>query len=53
VKHSLIGSILPQNIGITVHRNVQVIDGRLTITPDSSTEQNEPVTRILTWRRIK
>jgi hypothetical protein len=53
VKHTLIGSITPQNVGMTVQRLVKVVDGKLTITLETTTPENELITRTLTWRRIK
>jgi len=53
VAHTLIGSINPANIGITVYRNLQVEEGRLIIKLDTTTPEGEPVTRTLTWKKIK
>ena len=52
VEHTLIGSINPANIGITVYRNLQVEEDILIIKLDTTTQQGEPVTRTLTWKRI-
>ena len=52
VAHTLIGSINPSNIGITVYRNLYVEDNKLTIQLDTTTQHGEPVTRTLTWKKI-
>ena len=52
VAHTLVGSINPANIGITVNRNLTVEDDKLTIRLDTTTHEGEPVTRTLTWKRI-
>jgi hypothetical protein len=52
VAHTLIGSLSPSNIGITVHRNLQVEGDKLTIKLDTTTPEGDPVTRTLTWKRI-
>lgn len=53
VAHTLVGSINPANIGITVHRNLLAEDNKLIIKLDTTTQEGEPVVRTLTWRRIK
>lgn len=53
VAHTLVGSINPANIGMTVHRNLQVEDDKLIIELDTTTQAGEPVTRTLTWKRIQ
>jgi hypothetical protein len=52
VAHTLIGSINPANIGMTVYRNLLVESDKLTIKLDTTTQEGEPVTRTLTWKRI-
>jgi hypothetical protein len=52
VAHTLIGSVNPANIGITVYRNLEVEDDKLTIKLDTTTQQGETITRTLTWKRI-
>ena len=52
VAHTLIGSINPANIGVTVYRNLQVQDDKLIIQLDTTTQKGEHVTRTLTWRKI-
>lgn len=52
VMHTLIGSITPANIGITVSRDLRVHDDTLTIQLETTTPQGEPVTRTLVWKRI-
>jgi len=52
VRHVLMGSINPSNIGLTVYRDLQVNGDQLTIQLDTTTQEGEPVTRTLTWRRI-
>ena len=52
VAHTLIGSVNPANIGMTVYRDLEIEDDKLTIKLDTTTQQGEPVTRTLTWKRI-
>ena len=52
VAHTLVGSIVQKNVGMTVHRNLRVEGDKLIITLDTTTQQGEPVTRTLTWKRI-
>ena len=52
VAHTLVGSINPANIGLTVYRDLHVEDDTLTIKLDTTTQEGEPVTRTLTWKRI-
>jgi hypothetical protein len=53
VAHTLVGSINPENIGMTVYRDLQVEDDKLIIKLDTTTQQGEPIIRTLTWKRIK
>jgi len=52
VAHTLVGSINPANIGMTVYRNLLVEGDKLIIRLDTTTREGEPVTRTLTWKRI-
>jgi len=52
VQHTLIGSINPSNIGLTVYRDLHVNGNQLTIQLETTTQEGEPVTRTLTWKRI-
>ena len=52
VAHTLVGSINPANIGMTVYRNLKVEDDKLTIQLDTTTHDGEPVTRTLKWKRL-
>lgn len=52
VAHTLIGSINPENIGITVSRNLTVKGNQLTIQLDTTNQEGEPVVRTLIWKRI-
>jgi hypothetical protein len=52
VAHTLIGSVSPSNIGITVMREVRVNGDNLVIQLETTTPDGEPVTRTLTWNRI-
>jgi len=52
VAHSLVGSINPANIGMTVYRDLLVEGDKLTINLDTTTQNGEPVTRTLTWKRF-
>src|SRR4030095_15244630 len=52
VAHTLVGSINPSNIGMTVNRNLQVEDDKLIIQLETTSLEGEPVIRTLTWKRI-
>jgi hypothetical protein len=52
VAHTLIGSITPSNIGMTVSRDLRVDGDNLTIRLETTTTGGEPVTRTLIWKRI-
>jgi len=52
VAHTLIGSINPANVGMTVYRSLQVEGDTLTIKLDTTTQDGELVTRTLTWKKI-
>ena len=52
VSHTLLGSITPANIGMTVNRNLQVIDDALIIKLETTRPDGEAITRTLTWKRI-
>jgi len=51
VKHTLSGSINDQNIGISVWRDLRVINNKLIIQLDTTTIDGEPIVRTLTWNR--
>jgi hypothetical protein len=52
VAHTLIGSITPSNVGMTVYRDLEVRDDLLIIKLETTTPEGEPVVRTLTWKRI-
>lgn len=52
VSHTLIGSITPSNIGMTVSRDLRVNKDELTIQLETTTPQGEQITRTLIWKRI-
>ncbi|GHN02995.1 hypothetical protein WSM22_44840 [Cytophagales bacterium WSM2-2] len=52
VSHTLIGSVIPANVGMTVLRNLAVADGKLIIKLSTTTTEGEAVTRTLTWERV-
>jgi Lipocalin-like domain len=52
VAHTLLGSIKPSNIGVTVSRNLHVNNDTLTIQLETTTPEGEAITRTLTWKRI-
>ena len=52
VEHTLVGSINPANIGLTVHRDLTVANNILTIRLATTTAENEAIMRTLTWKRI-
>jgi hypothetical protein len=52
VSHTIIGSIIPANVGKTVLRTLRVDQNKLTIQLETTTTEDEPITRTLTWKRI-
>ena len=52
VSHTIIGSVIPRNIGMTVLRNLRADENKLTIQLQTTTTEGEPITRTLTWKRI-
>ena len=52
VAHTLIGSITPSNIGMTVYRDLRANENELIIQLETTTAEDEPITRTLTWKRI-
>ena len=52
VAHTLIGSITPSNIGMTVYRNLTVGNDQLTIQLETTTLDGESITRTLVWERV-
>lgn len=52
VAHTLLGSITPTNIGMTVSRDLRVIEDQLLIQLQTTTSEGIPITRTLTWKRI-
>lgn len=52
VAHTLIGSITPANIGITVSRDMRADDDRLMIQLETTRPDGEAITRTLTWKRL-
>ena len=52
VSHTIVGSIIPANVGMTVLRNLRVDENKLTIQLETTTAEGEPITRALTWKRV-
>ena len=52
VAHTLIGSITPANIGITVSRDVRADNDKLVIQLETTRLGGEAIIRTLTWKRI-
>ena len=52
VTHTLIGSVNPLNIGMTVSRDLRVEENKLIIQLQTATPEGEQITRTLTWDRI-
>jgi len=52
VAHTLVGSINPANIGMTVYRDLVVEGDKLTIKLDTTSQDGEAVARTLIWKRI-
>jgi hypothetical protein len=52
VVHRLEGALTPDNVGMEVSRTLKVDGDRLEIRLDTTTPEGEPITRVLTWKRI-
>jgi lipocalin-like protein len=52
VLHTIIGSILPGNVGLTVSRSLRADENKLIIQLETTSTQGEAITRTLTWKRI-
>jgi hypothetical protein len=52
VSHTIVGSIIPGNIGMTVSRNLRAEENKLIIQLETTSTQGEAITRTLTWKRI-
>ena|SRR5579872_3418248 len=52
VTHTLIGSITPANVGITVSRDIRADNDKLVIQLETTRPDGEVITRTLTWKRI-
>lgn len=52
VSHTLIGSVSPSNIGMTVSRDLRATENKLMIQLETTTTDGEPIIRTLTWKRI-
>ncbi|HJP64069.1 MAG TPA: lipocalin-like domain-containing protein [Mucilaginibacter sp.] len=52
VAHTLIGSITPANIGITVSRDMRVDGDDLIIQLETTRPDGEAIIRTLTWKRL-
>lgn len=52
VKHTLLGSITPANIGISVSRDMRADDQKLVIQLATTRPDGEPIVRTLTWKRL-
>ena len=52
VSHTLIASITPSNIGMTVMRDLRVNEDKLMIQLETTTTEGEPIIRTLIWKRI-
>ena len=52
VAHTLMGSITPANVGITVFRDLQVNGDQLKIQLETTTAEGEAVVRTLIWKRV-
>lgn len=52
VAHTLIGSVTPANVGMTVSRDLRADGDQLIIQLDTTAPDGEPITRTLTWKRI-
>src|SRR5258707_10736399 len=51
VRTHLVAALSPSHVGATLLRNMKVEDGKLIIRLTTTTPDNEPVSRTLTWER--
>ncbi len=51
VRTHLVAALSPSHVGATLMRNMKVEDGKLIIRLTTTTPDNEPVSRTLTWER--
>ncbi|HVW15890.1 MAG TPA: lipocalin-like domain-containing protein [Mucilaginibacter sp.] len=52
VAHTLMGSIIASNVGLTVSRDLRVDGDTLIIQLETTSTGGEPIIRTLTWKRI-
>jgi hypothetical protein len=52
VTHTLVGSINPSNVGISVIRDLRVDEEKLIIQLETTTPRGEAITRTLVWDRL-
>lgn len=52
VSHTIVGSIIPGNIGMTMSRNLRADENKLIIQLQTTSIQGEAISRTLTWKRI-
>jgi hypothetical protein len=50
VEHTLIGSLTPANVGMTVSRDLRVDGDQLTIQLNTTSPEGEAITRTLVWQ---
>jgi hypothetical protein len=52
VTQCLIGALSPENVGLELTREMTVVGDELTIRLETTTDDAEPVTRTLKWKRV-
>lgn len=52
VIHTLLGSITPSNVGLTVSRDLRVDDDQLMIQLETTRPDGEPIIRTLIWKKM-
>jgi hypothetical protein len=52
VTQTLIGALSPENVGLVLTRVMTVVGDELTIRLETTTDDAEPVTRTLRWKRV-
>ncbi|MCF0074962.1 lipocalin-like domain-containing protein [Dyadobacter sp. CY261] len=52
VAHTLIGSVVPSNVGLTVFRDLRVQNDQLTIQLTTTSAHEESIIRTLVWKRM-
>lgn len=52
VTQCLVGALSPENVGVVLTRVMTVVGDELTIRLETATDDAEPITRTLRWKRV-